>query len=74
MTRFREKHGTQARPVKATLGLGLELLLGQGRSHVARAAQWWAVRLETLMATWSPHGVSPLENDDKVEAGIKSRR
>ena len=48
---FREKHGIQARPVKATSGLGLELPLGQGHSHAAGAAHWWAVRLEMLLAT-----------------------
>ena len=36
---FRDRRGTQSRPVKATLGLVLELL-GQRHSHAARAAHW----------------------------------
>lgn len=27
-----------------------------------------------LLATWSPRGVSPLENEDKAGAGMQGRR
>lgn len=36
---FRDRRGTQSRPVKATLGLVLELL-SQRHSHAAGAAHW----------------------------------